>query len=79
MAPAGNARCDLGVLSSNPIKKDCVRTLMSASNSAQITNLYQVVADIQEQMEESGYSSEVVDAIVSRGLAILFGNNDDDN
>jgi hypothetical protein len=52
---------------------------MSASNSAQITNLYQVVADIQEQMEESGYSSEVVDAIVSRGLAILFGNNDDDN
>tara|TARA_R110000868_G_C10559416_1_gene736723 strand:+ start:93 stop:368 length:276 start_codon:yes stop_codon:yes gene_type:complete len=79
VAAPGNVWCDLGVLSSNPIKKDCVRNPMSASNSAQITNLYQVVADIQEQMEESGYSSEVVDAIVSRGLAILFGNNDDDN
>ena len=52
---------------------------MSATKSAQITNLYQVVADIQEQMEDSGYSSEVVDAIVARGLAILFGNKDDES
>lgn len=52
---------------------------MSATSSAQITNLFQVVADMQEQMEESGYSSEVVDAIVARGLAILFGNSDEES
>ncbi len=52
---------------------------MSATNSVQVTNLYQVVADIQEQMEDSGYSSEIVDAIVARGLTILFGTSDDEN
>ncbi len=51
---------------------------MSASQGAPSTNLFQVVADIQEQMEDSGYSSEVVDAIVARGLAILFGSFDDE-
>lgn len=51
---------------------------MSASNSQQITNLFDVVADMQEQMEESGYSSELVDAIVARGLSILFGIGDDE-
>lgn len=46
---------------------------MSASQTTQITNLFDVVADMQEQMEESGYSTELVDAIVTRGLSILFG------
>ncbi len=46
---------------------------MSASKSGESTDLFTVVANIQEQMEDSGYSSEVVDAIVARGLAILFG------
>ncbi|MCP4443801.1 MAG: hypothetical protein GY811_00460 [Myxococcales bacterium] len=51
---------------------------MSATQSAQTTNLYQVVADMQEQMEETGYSSELVDAIVTRGLSILFALSDDE-
>jgi len=46
---------------------------MSSTSSAQTTNLYRVVADIQEQMEDSGFSTELVDAIVARGLSILFG------
>ena len=52
---------------------------MSASNTAQITNLFDVVADMQEQMEESGYSSEIVYAIVTRGLSLLFGQGDDES
>ncbi len=78
LASPGNSQAHAAVLSSNPNEKDCVRTPMSASQSAPITNLFQVVADIQEQMEDSGYSTEVVDAIVSRGLAILFGRADDE-
>ena len=37
----------------------------------------QVVADMQESMEDSGLSTELVDVIVTRGLEILLGRLDD--
>ncbi len=47
-------------------------------SAIQTTTLYEVVAEMQASMEDSGFSSELVDEIVSRGLSILFGDRDDD-
>ncbi len=46
-------------------------------SAIQTTTLYEVVAEMQASMEESGFSSELVDQIVSRGLSILFGAHED--
>ena len=46
---------------------------MSAAKTIETTSIFQVVADMQESMEDNGLSPEVVDAIVRRGLEILFG------
>lgn len=46
---------------------------MSAAKTIETTSIFQVVADMQETMEDTGLSPEVVDAIVRRGLEILFG------
>jgi hypothetical protein len=50
---------------------------MSAAKSLQTTSIFQVVADMQERMEDHGLSPEVVDAIVRRGLEILIGLADE--
>lgn len=47
------------------------------SPASRITSIFQVVADMQETMEESGLSSELVDVIVTRGLEILLGRLDE--
>lgn len=46
---------------------------MSAGNSIETTNIFQVVSDMQETMENHGLSQEVVDALVRHGLEILLG------
>lgn len=46
---------------------------MSAAKHPRTTSIYQVVADLQESMEDDGVSHDVVDVIVTRGLEILFG------
>lgn len=50
---------------------------MSAGNSHESTNIFQVVSDMQETMENHGLSQEVVDALVRHGLEILLGLDDD--
>jgi len=50
---------------------------MSASNSPQTTNIFQVVSDMQETMEGHGLPQEVVDALVRHGLEILLGMDDE--
>jgi hypothetical protein len=46
---------------------------MSAGTSHETTNIFQVVSDMQETMENHGLSQEVVDALVRHGLEILLG------
>lgn len=41
--------------------------------SPESISLYQIVAGMQEEMEARGLSSEIVDAIVERGLEVLLG------
>jgi hypothetical protein len=43
------------------------------STQQEVTSLYEVVAEMQESMEEIGLPNEIVDAIVSRGLEVLLG------
>jgi hypothetical protein len=50
---------------------------MSAGNSNQTTNIFQVVSDMQETMESHGLSQDVVDALVRHGLEILLGMDDE--
>ena len=50
---------------------------MSAGNSLEQTNIFQVVSDMQETMESHGFSQEVVDALVRHGLEILLGMDDE--
>ena len=50
---------------------------MSAGNSPESTNIFQVVSDMQETMENHGLSQEVVDALVRHGLEILLGLDDE--
>ena len=50
---------------------------MSPASSSRTTSIFKVVADMQESMEDSGLSSELVDVIVTRGLEILLGRLDD--
>ena len=72
----GNAWPTRSVLSfedANPIPTRSVSKSMSASKSVQTTCLFQFVANIQERLEEGGFSPDLVDAIVARGLSILFG------
>ncbi len=50
---------------------------MSAAKYSQTTNIFQVVSEMQESMENKGLSQEVVDALVRHGLEILLGIDDD--
>jgi hypothetical protein len=50
---------------------------MSAAKNPQTTNIFQVVSDMQESMENHGLSQDVVDALVRHGLEILLGTDDD--
>ena len=50
---------------------------MSAAKALQTTSIFEVVANMQESMEDNGLSQEVVDAIVRQGLEILFGLTDE--
>lgn len=50
---------------------------MSAAKAPRTTSIFQVVADMQESMEDYGISHEVVDAIVRQGLEILLGISDE--
>lgn len=50
---------------------------MSPATTPRTISIFQVVADMQESMEDSGLSSELVDVIVTRGLEILLGTLDD--
>ncbi len=50
---------------------------MSNGNTGQTTNIFQVVAEMQETMESHGFSQEVVDALVREGLEILLGATED--
>lgn len=46
---------------------------MSPADFTETTNIFQVVSDMQETMENNGLSREVVDALVRHGLEILLG------
>ena len=50
---------------------------MSAGNSYETTNIFQVVSDMQETMENHGLSQEVVDAMIRHGLEVLLGLEDE--
>jgi len=50
---------------------------MSRASNRRTTSIFQVVADMQESMEDSGLSTDLVDVIVTRGLEILLGTLDE--
>ena len=47
------------------------------SSQSTTTNLFQVVAKLQQSMEDRGLDDEVVDAIIQRGLEVLLGHPED--
>lgn len=44
---------------------------------ARTTSIFEVVAKLQESMEDNGLSRDLVDVIVKRGLEVLLGSYDD--